>query len=62
MEKKLSRLFDFQKFENNPRLSALIQETETRYMRELTDEELYMVTAAGDPGTEMGSNNFPRFR
>lgn len=62
MEKKLSRLFDFQKFENNPRLSALIQETETRYMRELTDEELYMVTAAGDPGTEMGSNNLHRFR
>ena len=66
MERKLTRLFDYQKFENNARLRALIQETEERCGRALSDEELYMVNAAGDmlgnmdkvkkPGTEPGDS------
>lgn len=48
MEKKLKKLFDYQRFENNPRLEALIQETESRYSAELSDDDLMMVAAAGE--------------
>ena len=48
MEGKLNRLFDYQRFENNARLRALIQETEDRCGRALSDEDLAMVNAAGD--------------
>ena len=47
MEKKLSRLFDYQRFENNARLGALIRETEERSVRALSDDELFAVNAAG---------------
>ena len=43
MEKKLSRLFDYQKYENNPRLDKLIKGVEERYPQEiqaLSDDEL----------------------
>lgn len=48
MEKKLKKLFDYQRFEKNPRLEALIQETESRYSAELSDDDLLMVAAAGE--------------
>ena len=48
MDKKLRSLFEFQKFENNSRLSKLIQETESRYASELSDEDLDFVSAAGE--------------
>ena len=44
----LEKLFDFQKFENNSRLAKLISETESRYTKALSDDELDMVNAAGD--------------
>ena len=49
MEQKIKTLFDYQRFENNPRLGKLIAETESRYAVELSDEELFMVAAAGEP-------------
>ena len=49
METKLKRLFDYQKFENNSRLAALIADTEARYGAELSEEGLGMVNAAGAP-------------
>ena len=49
MEKKLAKLFDYQKFEQNEKLSTLIKETEERCARELNDEDLEMVNAAGIP-------------
>lgn len=49
MENMLKKLFDYQKFENNARLSSLIKETEERYSAALSDEELFMVAAAGEP-------------
>lgn len=49
MERKIKTLFEYQCFENNPRLSKLIAETEARYAVELSDEELFMVAAAGEP-------------
>ena len=43
----LEKLFDFQNFENNSRLAKLISQTEARYAKELSDDELDMVNAAG---------------
>ena len=48
LENKLKKLFDYQHFENNSRLSELISETESRYAAELSDDELFMVSAAGE--------------
>ena len=48
VDKKLKELFDFQKFEKNPRLEKMIGETEERCGRELSDDELSGVSAAGE--------------
>ena len=47
MEEKLKKLFDFQRFEENPRLASLIKETKDRETRELSDDDLFYVAAAG---------------
>lgn len=51
MEKLLTKLFDYQKFENNPKLSAVISGVEEKYSlqekrRMLSEEELGLVSAA----------------
>ena len=48
MEKKLKKLFDYQRFEQNAKLEKLIQETESRYAKELSEEDLSLVFAAGE--------------
>lgn len=48
MENKLRMLFDYQRFEKNSSLDALIQETESNYARELSDDDLSVVAAAGE--------------
>ncbi len=49
MMKKLSWAFDYQKFQQNPRLAAIIRETEDRHARTaLADDDLEQVSAAGD--------------
>ena len=48
MEQKLRRLFDYQKFQENPKLAELIADTVDRYATELTDDDLSLVNAAGD--------------
>ena len=47
MEQKLKRVFDYQKFSPSKRLGAMIAETERRYQA-LSDEDLFLVAAAGD--------------
>ena len=47
MEKMLKRVFDYQNFSPNSRLSAMIEDVENRY-RALDEEELFLVSAAGD--------------
>ena len=66
VEKKLKKLFDYQRFEQNEKLEKLIQETESRYTKELSEEDLSLVTAAGDiialnksDGALGGVNNVP---
>ena len=48
MEKKLKKLFDYQRFEKNERLEKIINETENQYGEELTDYDLSLVDAAGE--------------
>lgn len=48
MEKKLTRLFDFQRFAHNDRLAAVIAGVEERYDGALADDDLEMVSAAGE--------------
>lgn len=38
--KKLTALFDYQRFERNERLQALIEDTENRCMNALSDDDL----------------------
>ncbi len=55
MDNKLARLFDYQKYEPNLRLGAIIDNVESRYELEnnrMSDEELGMVSAAGSPIAE----------
>lgn len=49
MEKKLKSMFEYQRFAANDRLSRIIAETEERYGREIDDDDLWMVNAAGAP-------------
>lgn len=48
MEKKLTRLFDYQRFENNSRLSKIIAQTEAKYAKQLDEDDLFLVNAAGE--------------
>ena len=47
MEQKLKRLFDYQKFNRNPRLDAMLSDALERYGR-LVDADLELVSAAGE--------------
>ena len=50
MEKKLFRLFDYQKFEENPELRQVIDSTHARLKaRSLSLEDMEWVNAAGQP-------------
>ena len=48
MENRLKSMFEYQRFEQNPRLAKLIRETESRYGAELSDDDLDIVSAAGE--------------
>lgn len=48
IETKMKKLFDYQKFENNTRLGNIIEDTLEKGMM-LSDEDLTLVNAAGDP-------------
>ena len=55
MEGKLSRLFDYQKFEPNSKLDKLIKDVESRYSLDdmmLSDDDLGMINAAGTPDVQ----------
>ena len=47
-EKTLSALFDYQRFEQNPLLGALIDETGSEYGAEISDDDISRVSAAGE--------------
>ena len=47
-QKRLTALFDYQRFEGNKKLQALIEDTENRCMNALSDDDLEWVSAAGE--------------
>ena len=50
MERKLSALFEYQKFEGNPALQSVIDSVHSRYAkRELSLDEMEWANAAGTP-------------
>ena len=55
MEKKLKLLFDYQRYENSPRLAKLISQTEERTSRrQLSDDELnYVMAGVSLPSPEL---------
>lgn len=48
MENTLKKLFEYQKFEKNSKLESLIAQAHSNYDRELSDDDLEMVAAAGE--------------
>lgn len=48
LARTLTRLFEYQHFEKNKRLQALIDETENRHLHNLSDDDLEWVSAAGE--------------
>lgn len=60
MEKKLASMFEYQRFAQNPRLSKLIAETESRTARALSDDDLWMVNAAGAPESFLPEEEKPQ--
>lgn len=58
MEKKLSSMFDFQRFARNPRLAKLIAETEARFESSaIDDDDLVFAVAAGDGSSDATLEN-----
>lgn len=51
----LKLLFDFQKFENNPKLSKVIKENESLSSTKLEEKDLTFVNAAGDFSMQAGT-------
>lgn len=49
MKDILRELFEYQRFEGNRRLEAIIQRAESFQGESLSDEDLEYVSAAGDP-------------
>lgn len=49
MERKLSQLFDRQKFQQNARLNSIISDVESRHAGVLSDDDLNLINAAGVP-------------
>ncbi len=47
-EKTLKALFEYQRYQGNKRLAALIADTESRYGQALSDDALELVNAAGE--------------
>ena len=48
MERKLFQAFDRQRFQQNARLASIIGDVESRYARAPSDDDLEMVSAAGN--------------
>ena len=59
IENKLKKLFDYQRFEQNESLQAIISETESYYNRELSDDDLFFVNAAGELPDPAGDKSKP---
>lgn len=57
IEQKLKDLFDLQSFVGNARIEKLVQETNSRYGEELSDDMLGYVSAAGETDNYKADRN-----
>ena len=57
MKHNLTNLFDLQKFHNNKKLQALIDETHSKYNKEIYEDDLINVNAAGDVNSRFRSGS-----
>ena len=57
IEQKLKDLIDMQSFIGNARIERLVQEANSRYGKELTDDMLEYVSAAGETDNYRDSKN-----
>lgn len=53
MKNIVKSLFDFQKFAANKNLAQMIEKTQLKYSKELSDDDLLFVNAAGDANAVM---------
>lgn len=54
MEEKIAFLLDYQYFQKNHKIEEMLQELEGRYGKELTEENLSLVSAAGEASYRRG--------
>lgn len=47
MDRRLTLLFDMQKFQNKSKLNSIISDVENRYAHSIDDDDLELVSAAG---------------
>ena len=59
IENTLRALFDFQRFQCNGELEALIQDTFGRWGAQLSDDDLEQVAAAGEPAPPPDEQDLP---
>ena len=59
-EQELFAAFDYQRFAQNARLQAVIDGVHARLARELADEELDLVAAAGAPEQATKPEDLPQ--
>lgn len=57
IEQKLKNLFDMQSFVRNSRIEKMAEEANSRYSRELTDDMLDYVAAAGETDDYRNTQN-----
>lgn len=57
MKHNFADLFDLQKFQNNKKLQTLIDETHSRCEKQIHEDELVNVTAAGDINSRFRSGS-----
>lgn len=59
MERKLVNLFDRQRFERNAKLADIVSDVENRYAKALSDDDMELVSAAGEMTDQAEKNQEP---
>ena len=60
MEKKLKQLFEYQKFEKNPKIEAWLNELETKYEPDLLSDEALSFAIGGSKEEEIKDENIKK--
>ena len=60
MEKKLKQLFDYQKFEKNPKIEVWLNELETKYEPDLLSDETLSFAIGGSKEEDIKDENIKK--